>query len=316
MKAMVATRFGGSEVFEMQERDMPHPGATELLVRVMATSVNPVDYKIREQGGSFGLEAPLILGFDASGVVEDVGAEVEGFKPGDEVFYTSEIFGAQGCNAEYHVVKEDIVASKPANLSHEEAAAIPLAGGTAWQALMVRAGLRLGERVLIHGAGGVGGFATQIAVAAGARVFVSCSDYMVDQVKAWGAELAIDHKTEDFVERVQEATGGEGVDIVFNTVGGDLLTRSIPVTSPFGTLVGILDPEGTLEGAYRKNLSIELVFLQREKETILALQHLAETSQLKPYIDSVVPLLELPTAHTRLERGGVHGKIVVQVAKP
>lgn len=316
MKAIVAKEFGGPDVLQMQDVDKPRPGATELLVKVMATSVNPVDYKIREQGGAFGLEAPLILGFDASGVVEETGAEVSGFKSGDTVFYTSEIFDAQGCNAEYHVVDESIVAPKPENLSHEEAAAIPLAGGTAWQALMVRGGLRLGETVLIHGAGGVGSFAAQIAVAAGARVFVSCSDYMVDQVREWGVERAINYKTEEFAPIVHEATSGEGADLVFNTVGGDLLTRSIPVTSDFGSLIGILDVEGNLKGAYRKNLSLELVFVQREKETMLALERLASRGQIKPLVDSVVELDNVAEAHQRLEKGGVKGKIVVRVAVP
>lgn len=315
MKAMVATQFGGPEVLEMKEMETPRPGARELLVRVVATSVNPVDCKIRENGGAFGREAPLILGYDASGVVEEIGSEVTGFKPGDEVFYTSEIIGPQGCNAEYHGVDEAIAVLKPKNISHEEAAAIPLAGGTAWQALMVRAALRLGESVLIHGAGGVGGFAAQIAVAAGARVFVSCSDYMVEPATAWGVERAINYKSEDFVEIVREATQGEGVNVVFNTVGDDLLTRSIPVTAPFGVLVGILDPAGSLEGAYRKNLSVELVYMQREKETMLALQRLAATGRITPQIDSVLPLAELPAAHRRLEQGGVRGKIVVRVGE-
>jgi NADPH:quinone reductase-like Zn-dependent oxidoreductase len=314
MKAMMATQFGGPEVLEMQDIDKPQPGAQELLVQVCATSVNPVDYKIREQGGSFGLQAPLILGFDASGIVEETGPEVTAFKAGDEVFYTSELIGAQGCNAEYHTVDERIVALKPEHLSHEQAAAIPLAGGTAWQALMVRGGLRVGETVLIHGAGGVGSFAAQIAVAAGARVFVSCSDYMVDIVNEWGVECAINYKSENFVDIVQEATEDEGVDIVFNTVGGDLLTRSIPVTAEFGTLIGILDPEGTLEGAYRKNLAMELVFLQREKETMRALRRLARREQINPVIDSMVGLQDLAQAHERLESGGVKGKIVVLIA--
>ena len=314
MKAMVMKEFGGPEVLELQDVEKPEPGATELRVKVIATSVNPVDFKIREQGGSFGLEAPAILGFDASGVVDAVGAEVEDFKPGDEVFYTSELMGSQGCNAEFHVVDESIVALKPENLSHEEAAAIPLAGGTAWQALMVRAGLRLGESVLIHGAGGVGAFATQIAVAAGARVFVSCSETTIESVKSWGAERVMNYKTDDFVEIVGEATGGEGVNIVFNTAGEDLLTRSVPVTADFGYLVGILNPGGTLEGAYRKNLSVELVMLQRERTTMVALRELVVRGLLKPVIDSVVNLDDLAEAHRRLEQGGIKGKIVVRVA--
>jgi NADPH2:quinone reductase len=314
MKAMVATQFGGPEVLKMQELDRPQPGAKQILVKVVASSVNPVDFKIREMGRDFGLEAPMVLGFDASGVVEEAGPEVEDFKVGDEVFYTSRIAGAQGCNAEYHAVDEAIAVEKPANLSHEQAAAIPLAASTAWQALMVRSGLRLGETVLIHGAGGVGSFAVQMAVATGAKTLVSCSDYMVDNVRAWGADTVINYKEQDFVEGVKEATYGEGVDVVFNTVGGDLLTQSIPVVRMFGTLAGILDPEGSMAGAYRKNLSLELVFLQRERETMQALHDLATRGVLVPLIDSVVDLKDLADAHSRLEKGGVKGKIVVKVA--
>lgn len=298
---------------EMAEVEDPRPGSRELLVEVHATSVNPVDYKIREQGADFGMPLPAILGFDCSGVVREVGAEVEGFKEGDEVFYTSEILNAQGCNAEFNVVDESIVVAKPGNLSHEEAAAIPLAGGTAWQALVLRAGLQVGDTVLVHGAGGVGSMAVQIALAAGARVYATCSDYMVETLQSWGVERAINYKKEDFVAVIDEETEGEGVGIVFNTVGADLLTRSIPVTTPFGYLVGILDPEGTLEGAYQRNLAVELVFLQRERITMRALQRLAEREQLHPLIDSIVPLEEVPAAHERLEKGGVKGKIVVDV---
>lgn len=315
MKAIVATRFGGPEVLKMQDIERPTPKARELLVKVVAGSVNPVDYKIREQGESFGLKTPLILGYDVSGVVESVGAEVSSFKPGDEVFYTAELIGAQGCNAEYHAVGEDIVVLKPENLSHEDAAAIPLAGGTAWQALMVRGALRLGDSVLIHGAGGVGSFAAQIAVAAGARVFISCSDYMVDTAKGWGVECAINYKKEKFDDVVNEATDGEGVDLVFNTVGGDLLAQSVPVTAPFGTLLSILNPGSELEGAYRKNLTLELVMLEREKETMLALRRLALREQIRPLVDSVVPLQDVADAHQRLEKGGVKGKIVIRVAE-
>lgn len=312
MKAMVATKFGGPDVLEMQELDKPEPGARQLLVKVAATSVNPVDCKIRAQGGNFGLEAPLVLGYDVSGVVAEVGEEVTMFEPGDEVFYTSEIFGSQGCNAEYHAVEEDIVAHKPVNLTHEAAASIPLAGGTAWQALMLRGALRLGDKVLIHGAGGVGSLAIQIAVAAGAQVYVSCSDYMVDMVKSWGVERVVNYKSEDFTAMVTEATEGEGVDVVFNTVGGDLLTRSIPITAHFGSLIGILDPEGSLEGAYRRNLSVELVFLQRDQMTMRELAQLALHNKIKPVVDSVVDLKDVAQAHRLLEQGGVRGKIVVR----
>ena len=312
MKAMVAEKFGEPDVLKMREIEMPEPTSRQLLVKVVASSVNPVDCKIRQKGDEFGLSAPLVLGYDASGVVELVGCEVSDFKPGDEVFYTAEIF-EQGCNAEYHVVDQGIVVLKPENLSHEQTASLPLAGCTAWQGLVVRAGVRAGQRVLIHGAGGVGSLAAQIAVAAGAETYVSCSDYMIEEVQSWGVAAAIDHKQASFADVVMDATAGEGVDIVFNTVGHDLLTRSIPVTSSFGTLVCPLDPGGPLSGAYRKNLSIELLFMQRERASMLALRRMALRKKIRPLVDSVVALDDLAQAHVKLERGGVKGKIVVRI---
>jgi NADPH2:quinone reductase len=156
MKAMLITGFGGPEVFELREMPKPEPGPCQILVKVHATSVNPVDYKIRQAGAWAGIKPPAIIGYDVSGVVEDLGDGVEDFQVGDEVYYTPEIFEGQGGYAEYHVAHQAIVARKPSNLSHVEAASIPLAGGTAWDALITRANLHVGETVLIHGAGGVG----------------------------------------------------------------------------------------------------------------------------------------------------------------
>ncbi|MEJ2634542.1 MAG: alcohol dehydrogenase catalytic domain-containing protein, partial [Calditrichia bacterium] len=191
MKAMVITGFGGPEVFKKTDLEKPVPGPNELLVKVYATSVNPVDYKIRKAGSWAGLELPAVIGYDASGVVEEIGPGVQDFRPGDEVFYTPEIFGKPGTYAEYHVVDEAIVARKPSNLTHEEAAGIPLAGGTAWDALMTRGLLMAGETVLIHGgSGGVGSLAVQIAKAAGAYVYTTCGDYSKDLVRKLGADRA------------------------------------------------------------------------------------------------------------------------------
>ena len=173
---MVTPQFGGPDLFEERDVEKPQPEPGEVLVRVFAAGTNPVDAKFRAAGSSAGLEAPIILGADISGVVEEAGPGVTTFSPGDEVYYTPEVFGprSNGSYAEYHVAKADIVAKKPASLSHEEAAAVPLAGGTAYEALARRLALRVGETVLIHGgAGGVGSFAVQIAKAAGARVLAT-----------------------------------------------------------------------------------------------------------------------------------------------
>src|SRR5215217_1517611 len=152
---MVTPQFGGTDLFEERDVERPRPGAAEVLVRVVAAGTNPVDAKLRANGASAGLEAPIILGADISGVVEEVGPGVTDLAPGEEVYYTPEVFGprSNGSYAEYHVAKANIVAKKPATLSHEQAAAVPLAGGTAYEAIVRRLAVRVGETILIHGGG-------------------------------------------------------------------------------------------------------------------------------------------------------------------
>src|SRR4051812_16639480 len=165
MRAMVIPRFGGPELFERREVPTPAPGPGEVLVRVIASGTNPVDAKLRADGSWAGLTPPVILGGDVAGVVEQVGPGVRDLAAGDEVYYSPEVFGNQsGSYAEYNVAPAAEVARKPANLSFVEAAAVPLAGGTAWEAVVRRLKVTVGETVLIHGgAGGVGSFAVQIA---------------------------------------------------------------------------------------------------------------------------------------------------------
>lgn len=313
MRAMVITQFGGPEVFKEQEVDRPEPGPNEVLVKVHATSINPVDFKLRQSGSWAGVEPPAILGYDVSGVIEQVGAGVEDFQEGDEVYYTPEIPGHSGSYAEYHVADAAIVARKPANLTHEEAASIPLAGGTAWDAIVNRGLLEIGETVLIHGAGGVGSLAIQLAVHAGARVFAVCSDYMEETVKDYGA-FPINYKQEDFTEIVAEETNGEGVDLVFDTVGSDTMMHSLQVIKPFGRMVNIVGTNTDLSGANWLNVTVHHLFLQRERVKLDMLRQLIERGQLTPLVDSVMDLSEVAEGHKRLEKGGVKGKIVLKVA--
>src|SRR5215218_5434142 len=219
---MVTPQFGGSYLFEEQEVERPRPGAGEVLVRVVAAGANPVDAKFRAAGDSIGLEAPIVLGADISGVVDEVEVGVTDLEPGDEVYYTPEVFGpgSNGAYAEYHAVKADIVAKKPPSLSHEEAAAVPLAGGTAYEAIVRRLAVRVGETILIHGgAGGVGSFAIQIAKAAGARILESAGTHNQETLKELGVNVAIDYTSEDVFEVALDDTGGEGVDAVLDTAG-------------------------------------------------------------------------------------------------
>ncbi|MFC7238545.1 zinc-binding dehydrogenase [Saliphagus sp. GCM10025317] len=312
MEAMVITDFGGTEVFEQREVDRPTPRPTEILVRVRASSVNPVDCKIRQAGSWAGISPPTVIGYDVSGVVETVGDEVTDFEAGDEVFYTPEIFGEQGSYAEYHVADESIVARKPESLSHEEAAALPLAGGTAWEAIVERGDVTAGETVLIHGAGGVGSHAVQIADAAGARVAARTSPATVEQTEDLGATLAIDYKSEDFVD-VIESSFDEPVDLVFDTVGGETLVESTDITKPHGRLVTILEPEGEWGTAYQKNLTVEMLFLERDRRPLDGLRRLVEQGRLEPVIDSVLPLSDVAKAHEMVEEGGLTGKVVLSV---
>ncbi|WPD20065.1 MULTISPECIES: zinc-dependent alcohol dehydrogenase family protein [Thermaerobacter] len=315
MKAMFIRSFGGPEVFEEREVPIPEPGPGEVLVEVHASSVNPVDYKIRRNGTWAGVQPPAIIGYDVSGVVAAVGPGVTDFKEGDEVYYTPEIFGGRpGSYAQYHVARQEIVARKPENLSHTEAAAVPLAGGTAWDALITRGGLRVGETVLIHGAaGGVGHFAVQIAKAAGAFVYATARAENMEFVRSLGADRVIDYRNQDFVEVVQRETNGRGVDLVLDTVGGDVLGRSFEVTRPHGRVVSILGGQVNLGPAYFRNLTIHGLFLERARYKLDALRTLIEGGQLRPALDGVLPLEEVAEAHRRLEEGGVRGKIVLRV---
>ena len=311
MKAIVLPRFGGADLLELQDIDRPEPGPTEVLVRVHATSVNPVDFKIREDGTMFGLETPLVPGYDVSGVIEAVGEDVDEFAPGDAVFYTAEIT-EQGTYAEYHVEDASIVVMKPDALSHEEAAAIPLAACTAWQALIDRAGLEPGETVLIHGGGGVGHFAVQIAHAAGALVVVVGNAAMKADLLDLGADRFVDYETGDFEEAVDEVSGGLGADVVFDTVGGDTLEQSIPALAEYGRMVTIVGSAGGALGqASGKNATVHFLMMERDGGMMDRVASLAERRLLRPLVAETFPLEEAAEAHRALEKGGVHGKIVL-----
>ena len=318
MRAMVTPRFGGADLFEEQDVDRPEPGAGEVLVRVVAAGTNPVDAKFRAEGDSIGLEAPIVLGADVSGVVEEVGPGVADFAPGDEVYYTPEVFGprSNGAYAEYHVAPADIVAKKPASLSHEEASAVPLAGGTAYEAIVRRLALRVGETVLVHGgAGGVGSFAVQIAKAAGARVMATAGPANQEVLKELGADVATDYGSQDAAEVALEQTDGEGVDAVFDAVGGATVVESIPATKPFGRLATILGAQGDLTPLYQKNQTLYGVFLTRERVRLEELGALIERGQVRPLVDEVLPLKEVGKAHERLDSGHGRGKVVLRVGE-
>jgi NADPH2:quinone reductase len=313
MKAALIDSYGGPEVLQVRDVNRPEPEHHELLVKVIAAGTNPVDAKIRAAGGWTGTKLPAVLGYDASGVVEKVGAAVEDFKPGDEVFFTPEIFGNRhGTYAEYAPVPAAIVARKPQSLSHVEAAAVPLAGGTAWEAIVRRLAVRVGETVLIHGgAGGVGAFAVQFAKASGAYVVATAGTANQRVLKELGVDLPLDYTKVDVNEVVREAVGA--VDAVFDTVGG-LLEAGQSITRDFGRLATILTPEGDFTHAYLHNQTIHGVFLTRERRRLEELTPLFERGQARVLIEQVLPLDRVTDAHSRLDSGHGAGKVVLQVA--
>jgi NADPH:quinone reductase len=318
VRAMVTPQFGGTDLFEERDVERPRPGASEVLVRVIAAGTNPVDAKLRANGSSAGLEVPIVLGADISGVVEEVGPGVTDLAPGEEVYYTPEVFGprSNGSYAEYHVAKADIVAKKPATISHEQAAAVPLAGGTAYEAIVRRLAVRVGETVLIHGgAGGVGSFAVQMAKSAGTRVLATASSDNQEILKELGADVAIDYKRQDVNEVALDDTGGEGVDVVLDTVGGGTIGESIPLTKHFGRLATILGAQGDLTALYQKNQTLYGVFLNRERARLEEMSTLIERGQVRPLVAEVLPLEEVGKAHKRLDSGHGRGKVVLRVVE-
>ncbi|PAP76136.1 quinone oxidoreductase family protein [Rubrivirga marina] len=310
MKAIQFDQFGGPDVLQLREVDDPEARPGQVLVRVHAASVNPVDTKIR-QGNDYGIEPPIILGYDAAGVVEAVGDGVDDLRVGDEVFYTPDLT-ANGTYAEYHAADAGHVVVKPDTLSMEEAAAVPLAACTAWQALVTRCRLEVGELVLIHGGGGVGHVAVQIAHAAGAEVVVVGNAEMEDTLLDLGADRFVDYESGDFVAEVDDLSCGLGANVVFDTVGGDTLVQSVPALAEFGRMATIVgDAGGGLGQAYRKNGTVHLVMMQRDGGMLDQIATLVDRGLLRPLVADVLPLEDAAEAHRRIEAGGVHGKLVL-----
>ena len=318
MKAMTLKAFGGPESFELRDVPKPAPGAGQVLVQVHATSINPLDYQIRRGDYPDLVTLPSITGHDVSGVVEAVGPGVTAFAVGDEVWYTPQIFDGPGSYAEYHVASESIIGKKPSSLSHLEAASLTLVGGTAWEALVTRAALKVGESILIHGgAGGVGHVAIQLAKAIGAKVFTTVRETNAEFARSMGADVVIDYEKEDYVDVILRETKGQGVDVVFDTIGGNTLSRSPDALAQLGRVVTIVDiaqPQNLVQ-AWGKNASIHFVFTRQNRGKLDELSALVERGQLRPHVGAVYSLADIPLAHSRLEtpNNGVQGKIAIAV---
>lgn len=319
MKAIVLEKFGGYDAFVLRDVPVPAVGPRQVRVRVHATAINPLDYQIRRGDYTDYVPLPAIIGHDVSGVIEELGSDVHEFAVGDEVYYTPQIFGEAGSYAEQHVADVDLVGRKPRNLTHFEAASLTLAGGTVWEAFVQRAQLKVGETILIHGgAGGVGTIAIQVAKAIGARVITTALARDHDFVRSLGADDAIDFMTEDYVEAVARLTDGGGVNVVFDTIGGDTLTRSPLVLADAGRVVSLVDiaqPQNLVE-AWGKNASYHFVFTRQNRGKLDALTNLVERGLVRPVIGATLPLARMGEAHELLENGRAHelrGKVVIDV---
>ncbi|MFM7427485.1 MAG: NADP-dependent oxidoreductase [Elainella sp.] len=307
MKAVQIHAYGGPEVLTYEDVAIPEIAADEVLIQVHAAAVNPVDWKIRDGHlqGFLHHKLPLILGWDVSGVVEAVGSEVTTFKVGDAVYSRPDI-ERNGAYAEYIAVKASEVALKPQSIDHIHAAAVPLAGITAWHALLESGQLAPGQRVLIHAAaGGVGSYAVQLARWRGATVIGTASARNRDFLLELGADQVIDYQTERFEEI-------EPVDLVFDTIGGEVQERSWQVVKPGGILVSVISPPSE-EQAQAHQCRSAFVFIQPRADWLTEMAQLIDSQQLKPVVETVLPLDQVAEAHRQSQTGRTRGKIVLQV---
>jgi NADPH:quinone reductase-like Zn-dependent oxidoreductase len=307
MKAIRVHEFGGPEVLKYEDVPIPAPAEGEMLVRVFAAGVNPVDAAIRQ--GRFGRRpVPFTPGFDVSGVVESVGEGVTKFKAGDAIFACQNL-NRGGSYAQYTIVREDEAALKPQNLSHNEAAGVPLVALTAWQALFDKGELNEGQTVLIHAAaGGVGTMAVQLAKWKGARVIGTASASNHEFLKELGADEVIDYNTENFWEKVKD------VDVVLDAIGGQTQDRSWEVLKPGGRLVSILQPPNQ-EKAKEHGVTAMVFLMQRNAEQLGQIAKLLEAGTLKAITTHEFPLADAAKAHEQIETKHTRGKIVLVVEK-
>jgi NADPH:quinone reductase-like Zn-dependent oxidoreductase len=309
MRAISQDHFGGPEVLKEVERPRPVPGLSEIVVRVHAAGVNPTDWKHRA-GGPLVSEPVPVLGWDVSGVVEEVGRGVTLFKPGDEVFGMLPYPHGAGGYAEYAKGTARSFARKPSNIDHVQAGALPLAALTAYQALVDTADIQPGKRVLIHAAaGGVGHLAVQIAKAYGAYVIGTASAGKHELLRELGADELVDYRTTDFTEAVA------GVDVVLDSLAGDVRTRSLDVLREGGTLVSILprDLDADARKAAELGVRVEGMLVEADHAGMRAIAHLAELGRLRAHIDATFPLADAAKAHAHGETDRTTGKIVLIV---
>ncbi|WP_346165193.1 NADP-dependent oxidoreductase [Streptomyces javensis] len=308
MLALHQTVLGGPEVLHLTELPRPTPGIGEILVAVHAAGFNPTDFMHRALS-LFLPPPPLTLGWDVSGTVVETGHGVTLFKPGDEVFGMLPYPHGAGSHAEYVTGPTRAFAAKPAGIDHVQAAALPLAALTAWQALVETAGLRAGQRVLIHAAaGGVGHLAVQIAKERGAHVTGTASAPKHDFLRELGADACIDHRSEDFTDT------DERYDVVLDALGGENAIRSVSVLRPGGTLVTLLPgAEDTRVVAEKAQVRAVHLAVEHDHAGMRAIAELVERGRLRAHVSGTFPLAEGAQAHVLGETGRTTGKLVITV---
>lgn len=314
MKAVTFKEFGNVDVLQVTEMQKPAPKAGEVLVEVHATAINPADAKIRQGhlAEVFPVSFPHILGGDVAGVVREVGAGVSDVAVGDEVFFGNPL-NAKGGYAEYVTVAASLVAKKPNSLSFEQAAALPVTAYTALQTLRDFSSIKAGDKVLIHaGSGGVGSMAIPYAKSRGATVYTTTSSENIDYVKALGADVVIDYRTEDFLA-VAQAAGG--MDIVLETIGGDNYRKSILATKDGGSVPCIVAPPDaqTKALAASRDIKTDFFLLDLNRRDLETIADLAAKKVLRPKIAQVYALHEVQAAHRQIESGRTVGKLVLKL---
>lgn len=303
MKAVQIHAYGGPEVLQYEDVPRPQPKANEILVAVHAAGVNPVDWKIRE--GIVRTTLPMIMGFDFSGVVESVGSGVTKYRPGDAVF--GQLADGSGSYAEHALTMEQYIARKPEGLDDIRAAALPVAGLVAWQALFDTAKLTSGQTVLIHGAaGGVGSLAVQFAKWKGARVLGTASGDHAAQVRQLGADEVIDYRKTKFEEVARD------VDVVLDTIGGETQERSWKVLKRGGVLVSLIQAPSAEKAAAHGVRGI-IVYQKGNGEQLAAIADLVGKGKVKVNVETVLPLQEARKAQEMSKSGHSGGKIVLEV---
>lgn len=327
MKAQIVRAFGGPELFEAAELPDPKPARGQVAVRLAATSVNPIDTKLRARGGEIAPELPAVLGCDIAGTVIELGEGVTGFAVGDEVFGCGGgVKGFGGAYAERIATDARLLARKPASLGFAQAAALPLVAITAWEGLFDRARMKAGDTVLVHGGtGGVGHVAVQLAAHRGAHVFATVSTAEKGRIaRRLGAEAAINYREEAVEDYVARLTDGRGFDIVFDATGGSDLQTSFRAARHYGQVVSIVSRfSADLSLMQSRSLSLHVVFMilpllhgtgrEAQGRIMAEVARLADAGRLKPLLDEIFPLDRVGDAHRHLESGRAVGKVVVAI---